>query len=176
MLLEGTGSVEIGRGTLTPTIEAGLRYDGGDAETGAGLEIGGGLGYSTGRLKVHLDTRELLVHQATGYQEWGLSGSVAYTPDPDGRGLNVRLGSSWGNTRSGVQALWSHDPARGLGVPIDPGQPVPCRHRVRAAGTCVMDALHRRSGGGCGWADLASWPENIRRAARRRGTRARLAG
>ena len=122
MLLEGTGSVELGHGTLTPTLEAGLRYDGGDAETGAGLEIGGGLGYTTGRLKVHLDTRELLVHQATGYQEWGLSGSVAYTPDPDGRGLNVRLGSSWGNTRSGVQALWSHDPARGLGVPIDPGQ------------------------------------------------------
>ena len=39
--LEGTRSTELqGGGTFTPVFEAGLRYDGGDAESGAGLEIG----------------------------------------------------------------------------------------------------------------------------------------
>ena len=42
-MLEGSGSMPLGAaGVLSPTIEAGLRYDGGDAETGAGLEVGAG--------------------------------------------------------------------------------------------------------------------------------------
>ena len=32
-------------GTLTPSLEAGIRQDGGDAETGLGFELGGGLQY-----------------------------------------------------------------------------------------------------------------------------------
>ncbi|MDE0000835.1 MAG: hypothetical protein OXQ89_24130, partial [Rhodospirillaceae bacterium] len=60
----------------------------------------------------------------TEYEEWGFSGSVAYTPAPDGRGLNLELGSSWGDTQSGVQALWSRETARGLarGAPMNAAQ------------------------------------------------------
>ena len=36
----------VGGGMLTPRIEVGGRYDGGDAETGAGLVVGGSLGYA----------------------------------------------------------------------------------------------------------------------------------
>ena len=51
MMLEGAGVVPLALGgVLTPTVEAGLRYDTGDAETGAGLEVGGGLGYAARRL------------------------------------------------------------------------------------------------------------------------------
>ena len=32
-----------GRLSLRPSVEVGLRQDGGDAETGAGLDVGGGL-------------------------------------------------------------------------------------------------------------------------------------
>ena len=32
-----------GRLSLRPSVEVGLRHDGGDAETGAGLDVGGGL-------------------------------------------------------------------------------------------------------------------------------------
>ena len=92
-------------------MEAGLRYDAGDAETGAGLEAGGGLGYAFGRLSLEVNARGLLAHQDTQYEEWGFSGAVAYTPSKDGRGLSLRLGSGWGATHSGVQSLWRRQDA-----------------------------------------------------------------
>ena len=88
-------------------MEAGIRYDAGDAETGAGLEAGGGLGYAFGRLSLEVNARGLLAHRDTRYEEWGFSGAVAYTPSEDGRGLSLRLGSGWGATHSGVQSLWT---------------------------------------------------------------------
>ena len=115
LMLEGSGSMPLATGgVLKPTLEAGLRYDAGDAETGAGLEVGGGLGYAAGRLSVQVDARGLLAHQDTEYEEWGFSGSIAYTPSEDGRGLSMRLGSAWGATQSGVQSLWNRQDASGL--------------------------------------------------------------
>ena len=115
LMLEGSGSMPLTTGgVLKPKLEAGLRYDAGDAETGAGLEVGGGLGYAAGRLSVQVDARGLLAHQDTEYEEWGFSGSIAYTPSEDGRGLSMRLGSAWGATQSGVQSLWSRQDASGL--------------------------------------------------------------
>ena len=35
-------------GTLTPSLEVGARWDGGDGETGAGVELGGGLEWVSG--------------------------------------------------------------------------------------------------------------------------------
>ena len=115
LMLEGSGSMRLATGgVLKPKLEAGLRYDTGDAETGAGLEVGGGLGYATGRLSVEVNARGLLAHRDTEYEEWGFSGSIAYTPSADGRGLSMRLGSAWGATQSGVQSLWSRQDASGL--------------------------------------------------------------
>ena len=115
LMLEGSGSMPLGTGgMLKPTLEAGVRYDAGDAETGAGLEIGGGLGYATGRLEVEVNARALLAHEDTEYEEWGFSGSIRYRPSTDGRGLSMNLGSTWGNARSGVQSLWSVQDASGL--------------------------------------------------------------
>ena len=114
LMLEGSGSMPLAGGVLKPTLEAGLRYDAGDAETGAGLEVSGGLGYAAGRLSVEINARGLLAHEDTGYEEWGFSGSIAYTPSEDGRGLSMRLGSAWGATQSGVQSLWSRQDASGL--------------------------------------------------------------
>lgn len=115
VLLEGTGSVPLSTGAvLTPRLEAGLRYDGGDAETGAGLEIGGGLGFAAGRINVQVDARTLVAHEDTEYEEWGFSGSIEYRPRSDGRGFNASVGSAWGATGSGVNALWSRPTASGL--------------------------------------------------------------
>ena len=117
LMLEGSGSMPLAGGVLKPTLEAGLRYDAGDAETGAGLEVGGGLGYAAGRLSVEINARGLLAHQDTGYEEWGFGGSIAYTPSEDGRGLSMRLGSAWGAGQSGVQSLWSRRDVSGLARP-----------------------------------------------------------
>ena len=125
MMLEGAGVVPLALGgVLTPTVEAGLRYDTGDAETGAGLEVGGGLGYAARRLSVTVNARGLLAHQDTAYEEWGFSGALTVTPSADGRGLSMRLGSGWGATHSGVESLWSRQNAAGLvrHAPVDAAQ------------------------------------------------------
>ena len=45
--LEGSTEFIVGDGSwLAPFVESGVRYDGGDAETGRGVEIGGGLRYA----------------------------------------------------------------------------------------------------------------------------------
>ena len=115
MMLEGSGVMPLATGgVLKPRLEAGLRYDAGDAETGAGLEAGGGLGYAFGRLSLEVNARGLLAHRDTQYEEWGFSGAVAYTPSEDGRGVSLRLGSGWGATQSGVQSLWRRQDATDL--------------------------------------------------------------
>ena len=114
LILEGSGSLPAFGGVLAPTVEAGLRYDGGDAETGAGLEVGGGLAYDMDRLTVQVDGRVLLTHRDRDYEEWGYSLSFAYKPASDGRGLRYQAGSQWGATQSGVQSLWSLQNAGGL--------------------------------------------------------------
>ena len=115
MMLEGSGVMPLASGgVLKPRLEAGLRYDAGDAETGAGLEVGGGLGGAFGRLSLEVNARGLLAHRDTQYEEWGFSGAVAYTPSKDGRGVSLRLGSGWGATQSGVQSLWRRQDASDL--------------------------------------------------------------
>ena len=114
VMLEGSGSMPMATGgVLKSTLEAGLRYDDGDAETGAGLEIGAGLGYAAGALAVEVKGRMLLAHEDTEYEEWGFSGSIRYRPRSDGRGLSMNLGSAWGATQSGVQSLWARQDASG---------------------------------------------------------------
>ena len=114
-MLEGTGSLPLPTGgVLKPTLEAGLRYDGGDAETGAGLEIGGGLEYSVGRLTAQVNARVLAAHADEAYEEWGYGGTLSYQPGADGKGLKLSLGSAWGATQSGVNALWNRQGASGL--------------------------------------------------------------
>ena len=101
---------------LTPNFELGLRYDDGAAETGAGVELGGGLQYADPALglSVEATARALLAHEAGGYEEWGLSGSLQFDPGRLGRGLSLRLASGWGLTDSSTDALWQQQTASGL--------------------------------------------------------------
>ena len=122
IMLEGSRSFALeGGGALTPSLETGVRYDGGDAETGTGIEVGGGLSYTdpaTG-LTVDAKARGLVAHEDTNYAEWGASGSVRIEPDASGRGLSLTLAPSWGADSGGVERLWSLEDARGLGTRDD---------------------------------------------------------
>ncbi len=64
--LEGSRSITLGGGrlSLTPSVEVGLRRDGGDAETGAGMDVGGGLAFTDAVTGLSLDVRvrTLVVH------------------------------------------------------------------------------------------------------------------
>ena len=117
LMLEGSSSIEVAGGTLRPTFEVGFRQDGGDAETGVGLEAGGGFGYSLPSLGLAVEgrVRGLITHEDDGYDEWGASGSVRIAPDPSGRGLNLNLSPSWGSASSGgARALWSRRDMTGI--------------------------------------------------------------
>ncbi len=110
VLLEGSGHCPLeSGGTLWPTLEAGLRWDEGDAETGLGAEVGAGLRFAdaSGRLSAELTARGLLAHEENDYDEWSVGGSLVLAPDAAGRGLSLRLGSSFGAAGRETDGLWS---------------------------------------------------------------------
>ena len=107
-----------GRVSLRPSAEVGLRHDGGDAETGAGMDVGGGfiLSDSSTGLAVDIRVRMLLVHQAEGFQERGMAVSLSYNPTPaTPLGFLARVAPSWGGqATSGGEALWGRETMAGL--------------------------------------------------------------
>ena len=109
LALEGSREVKLGGGSvLTPSLEVGLRFDAGDAETGSGVELGGGLGWTNAKgLSVEVRARGLLAHEERDYEEWGVSASLGLSPGGDGRGLSMRVGSAWGAASGGTERLWS---------------------------------------------------------------------
>ena len=117
--LEGSQPFTLADGaTLTPSVEIGVRHDGGDAETGFGVDIGGGLAWSDTIRGITADFRGrgLLTHEADGFRERALSGSLSWDPQPaSDRGprasLTQRLG---GSASGGMNALLSRDTLVGL--------------------------------------------------------------
>ena len=117
--LEGSRAYAVaGRLSLTPSVEAGLRHDGGDAETGAGMDVGAGLVVSDSSTGLSLDVRvrTLLVHQAEGFRERGVALSFSYNPTPSSPlGFTASVAPSWGGeARSGAEALWGRETMAGV--------------------------------------------------------------
>ena len=118
--LEGSRGFTLGgRLSLTPSVEVGLRRDGGDAETGAGMDVGGGLAFSDRVTGLSLDVRvrTLVVHQAEGFTERGMSLSLGWDPTPSSPlGLTARVAPSWGGQATGgAESLWGNQMAYGMG-------------------------------------------------------------
>ena len=115
LILEGGRTLALSAAsTLTPTLQVGLRHDGGDAETGTGLEVGAGLRYLAGVLTIEAQVRTLLAHEAGGYEEWGVSGAIRLSPDASGLGASLTVLPAWGVPSGGVAQLWSHSDASAL--------------------------------------------------------------
>ena len=114
LIVETSRTFEAGTGTLTPSAEVGLRYDGGDAETGTGVELGGALRYQGAGVTIEGAVRTLVAHEESGYEEWGASGAIRIQPSASGRGLSVTLAPTWGAAASGVERLWGVRDAQGL--------------------------------------------------------------
>ena len=132
LLIEGTGQIQGLGGIVRPSVEGGVRYDGGDAETGAGFEVGGGLGWARGALTLEVNGRMLVAHADESYEEWGYSGSLVYEPGSDGLGLQLRVGSSARAAASGVQNLWALENASGLARGGGGGGGMPFAQRFNA--------------------------------------------
>ena len=109
VLLEGSHVLWICGGSLHPLAELGMRYDGGDVDTGLGIEIGGGMRYVLTSLGLMIEgrARGLIAHQDGNYKEWGGSGTIRLSPKPSGQGLSMRVSPTWGNASGSARALWS---------------------------------------------------------------------
>ena len=129
--LDGTWrGLEVAGGTLEPTLELGVRHDGGDAETGFGLDAGAGLAWShpENGLKLRLSGRGILTHESSGFREQGVSGSLAWQPHADrGRGPSLAVTQTLGGASSGgADALLGRRTLAGLAVGDD-GDPLESR-------------------------------------------------
>ena len=141
LVLEGAHEIVLEDGEwIAPFVDVGVRYDGGDAETGLGAEIGGGLRYAhpAHNLTAEVDTRVLLVHAADDFERWSVSGSLRYDPSSNSElGPYFTFSSSGGvgeldgqDTRLGLATFadpladagatigWSIDTEFGYGVPV----------------------------------------------------------
>ena len=119
LVLEGSRPVALaGGGAFVPSLELGLRHDGGDADTGTGVEVGGRLRFTTaGGLSIEASVRGLLAHEAEDYTEWGASGALRYDPGRQDRGFTAAIVPTWGMAGSGVQQLWGQQTTAGLAPP-----------------------------------------------------------
>ena len=118
--VEASHPLQLGNGgtTLTPSLEVGLRHDGGDAETGFGLDLGAGLRLSDPMrgLEVEIRGRGLLSHESDGFRERGFSGALSWRQNPTSeRGAVLTLTQTVGGSSSGgADALLSRTTLDGL--------------------------------------------------------------
>ena len=114
-----------GGGSLVPGFEIGVRQDGGDAETGLGVDIGAGLAWSDPAHGIAADVRArgLLTHEDGSFRERGFAGSFAWDPAPSSDlgprfTLSQRVGAS---ATGGMDALFGRETAPALGTANDEG-------------------------------------------------------
>ena len=120
LVLEGVYDHKLASGaTFSPSLEIGLRNDGGDGETGNGIEGGGGLRYSDPASGVTIGARvRTLLSHGGDYEELGVSGLIRIDPGTSGQGLSFGLQPAWGQAASGVQQLWEAG-TTGVGLPAE---------------------------------------------------------
>jgi len=109
LMMEGVHERKLDSGaTFTPSIEVGMRYDGGDGDTGSSVETGGGLRYADAASGLMMEGRARTLFAHSGdYEEWGVSGLLQLDPGAAGLGFAVSLQPAWGQTAGGVQRLWN---------------------------------------------------------------------
>ena len=105
--LEASGRRALGGGAIEPSVEFGLRYNGGDGETGTAAQVGAGLRFSGGRYSAH--GRIHAVIMPGEYSEWGAHGSIAMAAGADGQGFSLELSPSYGPAQSDMAQLWQRD-------------------------------------------------------------------
>ena len=98
---------------LITDAELGGRLDGGDADTGEGLELGLGIRYTHTGLRLGVDARGrwLLAHRDDSRKEWGWGTGLALYLQANalGRGLSLSWKPGWGGSlQSQVGSLWQN--------------------------------------------------------------------
>ena len=139
--------------TLAPRLEAGVRHDGGDAETGIGLEVGGGIAFAdlARGLSMSVDARTLALHEDGNFRDWGLSLGLSWDPRPETkRGCSATaMHGLGGASAGGVDALFGPEAFPGApGVQGGSGWSVEAACGTGRGRGMVGSPWARASGGG----------------------------
>ena len=113
LALKGSHAYEAGMdGQVTPELEVALRQDGGDGQTGAGVEVGGGLRYEGGGFTLAAMARSLVSDgdDEVEYKEWGVHLLLQRSAGTGGRGLSLRVMPTYG-TQANSLTLWERSVA-----------------------------------------------------------------
>ena len=97
--------------SLVPKLEVGARHDGGDAETGFGAELGGGIVWTDPALGLTLDVsgRTLIAHEDGAFEDRGFAAALGFDPRPESeRGPSFSLRQDFGGSATGgLDALFA---------------------------------------------------------------------
>ncbi len=109
VMLEASRKVAMeGGGTIRPSVEVGLRNDGGDVDEGMGVEVGGSIRFTSPSmgLTLEVNARGLVTHEESDVSDWGVGGMIRIAPGKKGRGLALTVRPEVGETASGAARLW----------------------------------------------------------------------
>ena len=112
--LEGSRATTLAGGTtVTPYAQVAGRYDGGDGQTGQGLEVSGGLRLTGGRVGLDARGRFLAVHTAEEYSENGVSLVAYLRANTGGQGLSMSVAPRMGAGTRESGMMWRDRPLAG---------------------------------------------------------------
>ena len=117
--LDVRSEVRVGAAALAPFGALHLRNDGGDGQTGRGVELAGGLRTRIGVVGVDVQGRWLAFHSATRYGESG-AGLTLTVGGREEEGFSLSASPRWGGQTRGGLALWQE---RAPGVTPGPRAP-----------------------------------------------------
>ena len=120
--LEGTWHRPVADGgAVVPRLELGLRQDAGDAETGWGVDVRGGVRWAAPAWGLTLDVagQTLLAHSDRHFETWGGTATVQWTPAPGaatGPTLTLRQ-TAGASPAPGAGPVWTDNPVALLPAP-----------------------------------------------------------
>ena len=158
LTLEGSRRFETGGGHLTPRLELGLRHDGGDAETGSGVELGASVRYQGEGVSAEGSVRTLIAHESARLRGVGCVGRASHRPGRVGAGACRSRSRRPGGKRRAARSGSGRWRTRAVLRPMGRSRPGGGSRRSSATGSrSMLWALHRHA--------------EARARARRRGAR-----
>jgi hypothetical protein len=92
--------------TLTPFGQLNLRADGGDGDTGSGLEFTGGLKVTSSVYSIEVMGRTFETRGENAYSESGVTMTATVNPSHDGTGFSASISPQWGATVLAADSIW----------------------------------------------------------------------